>query len=256
MSGKLVGKIALVTGGSRGIGRAIVERFINEGAKVAVNYNKSADKAYQLKKMYRNIEIFKADVSKRDEVKRMIEDIHSKLGTIDILVNNAGILDFRKFEDYDEESVRRMIDVNLFGTIYTTLEALEDLKKNRGVIINIASNAGIGTAFEGTTYYAISKAGIIMLTKRLAYELGKYGIRVNAIAPGWVETDMTIGGRTEDEIKAIKKIIMNKTELNIVGKPEYIADIALFLASEESRFITGQVIVADGGRIDNLTHSV
>ncbi len=186
----------------------------------------------------------------------MIKGIHDKLGAIDILVNNAGILDFRSFEDYDDKAVRYMMDVNLYGVIYTTLEALDDLKRNRGVIINIASNAGIGTAFERTTYYAVSKAGVIMLTKRLAYELGKYGIRVNAVAPGWVETDMTIGGKTLDEIKTIEETMKDKTMLNMVGKPEYIADVVLFLASEKSRFITGQIIVADGGRVDNLTHSV
>ena len=256
MTGEFEGKVILVTGGSRGIGRAIAIKFAEEGAKVAVNYNKSVEKAYELKERYPNIEVFKADVSIRDEVRGMIKGIHDKLGAIDILVNNAGVLDFRSFEDYDDKAVRYMMDVNLYGVIYTTLEALDDLKRNRGVIINIASNAGIGTAFEGTTYYAVSKAGVIMLTKRLAYELGKYGIRVNAVAPGWVETDMTIGGKTLDEIKTIEEVIKGKTMLNMVGKPEYIADIVLFLASEKSRFITGQVIVADGGRIDNLIHSV
>jgi len=256
MTGEFDDKVILVTGGSRGIGRAIAIKFAEEGAKVAVNYNKSVEKAYELKEKYPNIEVFKADVSIRDEVREMIKGIHDKLGAIDILVNNAGILDFRSFEDYDDKAVRYMMDVNLYGVIYTTLEALDDLKRNRGVIINIASNAGIGTAFERTTYYAVSKAGVIMLTKRLAYELGKYGIRVNAVAPGWVETDMTIGGKTLDEIKTIEETMKDKTMLNMVGKPEYIADVVLFLASEKSRFITGQIIVADGGRVDNLTHSV
>lgn len=256
MTSEFNGKIVLVTGGSRGIGRAIAEKFAVEGARVAVNYNKSFDKALELKNIYNNIEIFKADVSIRDEVREMVREIHKRLGSIDILVNNAGVLDFRPFEDYDDELVRHMMDINLYGVIYVTLETLEDLKKNKGIIINIASNAGIGTAFEGTTYYAVSKAGVIILTKRLAYELGKYGIRVNAIAPGWIETDMTIGGKTEDEVKAVEEVVKRRTELNMMGKPEYIADIVLFLASSKSRFITGQVIVADGGRIDNLTHSI
>lgn len=257
MSGRLKGKIALITGASRGIGRAIAKRFAEEGAMVAINYNKSYDAALNLKNSIgKNAQIFKADVSKREDVKNMVKEVHERLGYIDILVNNAGVLDLRPFEEYDEHVIKHMFEVNLFGPIYVTLEFLEDLKKNRGVIINIASNAGIGTAVEGTTYYAITKAGIIILTKRLAFELGKYGIRVNAIAPGLVETDMIFADRSEDDIRGLIELFKSKSVLKMTGKPVDIANIAVFLASEESRYITGQIIVSDGGRIDNLTHSI
>jgi Dehydrogenases with different specificities (related to short-chain alcohol dehydrogenases) len=173
-----------------------------------------------------------------------------------VLVNNAGIMHLMPFEEYNEELFNRMIDVNVKGIIYTTLEFLPQLKRTKGVIINIASNAGIGTAFEGTTYYAITKASVIILTKRMAFELGKYGIRVNAIAPGWVETDMTTANRSPEEVEKVKALVRSRTMLNMTGVPEDIANVTLFLASEDARYITGQTIVADGGRIDYLTHGV
>ncbi|MEM3222064.1 MAG: SDR family oxidoreductase, partial [Saccharolobus sp.] len=168
-----------------------------------------------------------------------------------------GIMLLMPFEQFDEEKYEKMLRINLNGTIYVTYEFLPLLKNSKnGVIINIASNAGIGTAAEGTTFYAITKAGVIILTKRLAFELGKYGIRVNAVAPGWTETDMTLGGKSEEEIEKLRETFKNKTVLATTGKPEDIANVVLFLASDEARYITGQIIVADGGRIDNLTHSL
>ncbi|MCY0859739.1 MAG: glucose 1-dehydrogenase [Sulfolobaceae archaeon] len=250
------GKVVLVTGGSRGIGKEISRHFHMYGAKVAINYNSSKEEALKLKQeLGNNAEIYKADVSKREEVRRMVKEIEETLGKVNILVNNAGVMYAFPFEQYDEEKFNKMWDINFKGTLYTTLEVLPHMKENKGgVIINIASNAGIGTAFEGTTFYAISKAAVIMLTKRLAFELGKYGIRVNAIAPGWVETDMTIGGKSPEEIVKIEEFMKARTSLRMVGKPEYIAKFALFLAVAD--YLTGQVIVIDGGRLDNLTHSV
>lgn len=253
---ELKGKVVLVTGGSRGIGREITRYFHKYGAKVAINYNSSEIEAKKLKEeLGGNLEIFKANVAKRDEVNRMVKQIADTLGKIDILVNNAGIMYSMSFEEYDEEKFERMWNVNFKGMIYTTLEVLPHMKeKKQGVIVNIASNAGIGTAASGTTLYAITKASVIILTKRLAFELGKYNIRVNAIAPGWIETDMTIGGKTQKEISQLEDSFKSKTSLSMIGKPEYIAKAALFLAVAD--YMTGQVIVVDGGRIDNLTHSV
>ncbi|PYB68917.1 short chain dehydrogenase [Thermoplasma sp. Kam2015] len=255
MSGKLEGKIALITGASKGLGRAIAEKFSEEGAKVAINYNSDERSALEVKKKTGG-EIFKADVSDREQVHRMAMEIHSKLGKIDILVNNSGIWYLMPFDQYDDSKVRRMIDVNLMGQIYTTLEFLQDLKEKKGKIINIASNAGIGTAARNTTFYSITKAGVIMLTKRLAFDLSEYGIRVNAIAPGWIETDLTIGGKSQDEIRKLEDDFRSKTTLKMIGRPEYVGNVALFLASDDSEYMNGQVIVIDGGRIDNLTHSV
>lgn len=247
-------KVILVTGGTRGIGRAIAEAFAKEGAKVAITYVSSDDKARELERM--GILTIKCDVSKRDEVKRAIELINNKLGDLNVIVNNAGIMHLMPFENYDEEKFDAMWRVNVKGIIYTTLEALLQLKRTKGVVINIASNAGIGTALEGTTYYAITKSAVIILTRRLAFELGKYGIRVNAVAPGWVETDMTTAGRSPDDIEKTKALIRSRTMLNTTGVPSDIASVVLFLASDEARYITGQILVVDGGRIDYLTHGI
>jgi len=198
----------------------------------------------------------RCDVSRRDEVRKAVEFVRDRLGDANVLVNNAGIMHLMPFEEYNEELFNRMIDVNVKGIIYTTLEFLPQLKRTKGVIINIASNAGIGTALEGTTYYAITKAAVIILTKRMAFELGKYGIRVNAIAPGWVETDMTTANRSPEEVEKVKALVRSRTMLNMTGVPEDIANVALFLASEDARYITGQTLVVDGGRIDYLTHSI
>ncbi len=252
----LNGKVVLVTGASRGIGRAIAIEFARYGAKVVANYSSSEEKAMELKRAQPGIEVFKADVSKREEVKKMVNAIASSIGRVDVLVNNAGMLWLSPFEEFDEQQFERMWNVNFMGAVYVTLEALPHMKKNGGSIINIASNAGIGTAAYGTTFYAITKAALIMLTKRLAFELGRYKIRVNAIAPGWTETDMTIGGRSPEEIMQLESSFRNRSELGDVGTPEDVARLAVYLGSDYSRFMTGQVIVIDGGRIDNLTHSV
>jgi len=246
---------ALVTGGTRGIGRAITEAFLKEGYKVIVLYRGSEDKAKELRE--KGAITIKCDVGDRNQVRKVREEVEKITPQLDVLVNNAGIWYLMPFENFDEEKYQEMLRVNLNGVIYVTYEFLPLLKKSRSAsIINIASNAGIGTAAEGTTFYAITKAGVIILTRRLAFELGKYGIRVNAVAPGWVETDMTLGGKSEEEKEKLREVFRNKTMLHTTGKPEDIANIVVFLASDKARYITGQVIVADGGRIDNLTHSV
>ncbi|MEM1626852.1 MAG: glucose 1-dehydrogenase [Sulfolobaceae archaeon] len=250
------GKVVLVTGGSRGIGREIVREFHKYGAKVAINYNSHEGKARELREeLGERAEIFRADVSKRDEVRRMVYEIEKMLGKVDILVNNAGIVERMNFEEYDEERFDRLINVNVKGIIYTSLEVLPHMKEKRsGCIINIASIAGIGTAMLGSTYYAVSKGAVIILTKRMALDLGKYGIRVNAIAPGWIETDMTLSGRPEEEVNRIREYVRTRTILGRTGLPNDIAKVALFLAVAD--YMTGQVIIVDGGRIDFLTHGI
>jgi len=254
--GKLDNKIVLITGASKGLGSAIARKFNSEGARIAINYNNDDKSANELKNELKGSEIFKANVSKHNEVKNMIDDIHKKLGTIDILVNNAGMWHLLSWDEFDDEKIEQMFNVNLLGQIFTVKESLNDLRKNKGIIINMASNAGVGTAAKNTTFYSITKAGVTMLTKRLAFDLMDDGIRVNAIAPGWIETDMTIGNKNEKEIKDLENFFISRTSLRMVGKPEYIADAALFLASDDSKYMNGQVLVVDGGRIDNLTHSL
>jgi Dehydrogenases with different specificities (related to short-chain alcohol dehydrogenases) len=252
--GRFDGKVVMVTGGTRGIGRAIAETVLREGAKVAITYARSDERARELERT--GVLAIRCDVSRRDEVRKAAEIVRDRFGDVNVLINNAGIMYLMPLEEFNEELFDRMMGVNVKGIIYMTLELLPQLKRTRGVIINIASNAGIGTAFEGTTYYAITKASVITLTKRMAFELGKYGIRVNAIAPGWVETDMTTANRSPEEIEKAKALVRSRTMLNMTGVPEDIANVALFLASEDARYITGQTIVADGDNIDYLTHGV
>ena len=251
----LNGKIALVTGASRGIGRSIAIKLGNMGARVAINYNRGEEEARSLTRLIPDSMAFQADVAQRSQVNRMSEEIHSKMGKVDIIVNNAGYWELMDFVSYREEAMDRMFAVNVKGGINTVLAFLDDLKGN-GVVVNIASNAGIGTAAPKTTLYSLTKAAVIMLTKRLAFDLRDYQIRINAVAPGWVETDMTIGNKSSSEISDLEHYFRSRTTLNSVGKPEDIADVVAFLASDDSRYINGQVIVADGGRIDNLTHGV
>lgn len=259
MTRKLEGRVALITGSSRGIGRAIALEFAKEGARVCVNYVRSEDKAREVVERIRSLGgeaiMIKADVSKLDEVRSLISKVIERFGKLDILVNNAAIMMKGSIVETDDEEfyerLDRMWEVNVKGVIYCCKEAIKHMIKNRyGKIINIASNAGIGTAFPGTTPYAVTKAGIILLTRRLAFELGPYGINVNAIAPGMIVTDMSMA--SPDGIELAKK----RSVLNKVGNPEDIAKLALFLASDESSYITGQIIVADGGRVDYLTHSL
>lgn len=253
----LSGKIALVTGASRGIGAAIARELHARGAYVAINYNSSEAAAEALRKKLGNrAEIFRADVSKRLEVRRMVEDVVRVFGGIDVVVNNAGVMELMPFEQLDEERFDKMWAINVKGPIYVTLEALPYLKKSRGAVVNVASIAGIGTALVNTTYYAITKAALIALTRRLAFDLAQYGIRVNAVAPSWIETNLTTRGRTREEIERVKADIINRTALRALATPEDIAKAVAFLASEEARFITGQVLVIDGGRLDYLTHSL
>lgn len=195
-------------------------------------------------------------MSKRDQVIEASKKVREITNNVDVIVNNAGVMYTMPFEEFDEEKYRRMMDINLNGTIYVIHTFLPFMKERGGVIVNIASNAGIGTSAVGTTFYAITKSAVIMLTRRLAFELGKYNIRVNAVAPGWVETDLTVSGKSPEETEKIKQWFRDRTVLHTTGRPEDIAGIVTFLSSDDAKYITGQVIVADGGRIDYLTHSL
>lgn len=243
-------KTVIVTGGSRGIGKAIVYAFANAGYNVILNYNQSEQSAKNivddLKDCKGIVEMFKADVSKRSEVDAMVEYVNKEFGGIDVVVNNAGISHVGLFDEITEEEFRRVMDVNLMGVFNVTQSALKEcmLSKKDGVIINISSIWGISGASCEVAYSA-SKAGVIGLTKGLAKELAPSNITVNAIAPGAIATDMIYKEYSEQEISTIEKDI----PMGRLGTPIEIANLALYLASDNARYITGQVISPNGGMV-------
>lgn len=244
----LVGKTAIVTGGSRGIGRAIALKLAKLGANVVVNYTSSPDKAEEVvqmaKDMGRDGMAIKADVSNGEEVQELIKLVEEKFPSIDILVNNAGITKDTLFMRMKEEDWDRVMDVNLKGTFNCTKAVTKKMMKQKsGSIVNMASVVGI-TGNAGQANYAASKAGIIGFTKSVAKELASRGINVNAVAPGFIQTDMTdvLSDKIIEEL--IKQI--PKKEL---GKPEDVANLVAFLCSDEAKYITGQVINVDGGMV-------
>ena len=242
----LTDKIALVTGASRGIGAAIAKAFAKEGAAVIINYNGSGEKAQAVAdEIIINggaAEIYQCSVADFDACRQMIETLVKKYGRIDILVNNAGITKDGLLMKMSEEDFDSVIDINLKGAFHTIRHMSRYfLKQRSGKIINISSVSGIlGNA--GQANYSASKAGVIGLTKSTARELASRGIQVNAIAPGFIETDMTDAMQAE-----AKERMTDAIPLKRIGKPEEIADLAVFLASAKSDYITGQVIAADGG---------
>jgi len=240
----LNGKTALVTGASRGIGKAIALELAKNKANVIVNYNSNQAEAEKVAKEARSYGVraiaIKADVSSFDEVSIMSEQIKKEFSRIDILVNNAGIVRDRSLKKMSLEEWHSVIDTNLNSIFYVTREMLP-LLKDGGRIINISSIVGQYGNF-GQTNYAAAKAGIIGFTKSLSKELGKKKITVNAIAPGFVKTTIT-----KDMPFFRKKLINHMIPLKEEAEAEDIANVAVFLASEKSRYITGAVINVDGG---------
>ena len=240
----LSNKTALVTGASRGIGKAIAIELAKNGADVIINYSKdekaAIDVAEQIKNIGRSCIAIKADVSDFEDVANMFNIVKERFGKLDILVNNAGTTMDRTLRKMSQEEWSKVIEVNLNSIFNVTKNALPLLERNSH-IINISSIVGIYGNF-GQTNYAASKAGIIGFTKSLAKELGKHGITVNAIAPGFIESDMT------NKIPFIrKKIIEWLIPLKRTGLPEEVAYAVAFLASGDSSYITGQVISVNGG---------
>jgi len=233
-------KVILITGASRGIGREIAKTLANKGYKIIANYNKSEEKAKELKQENENIEIFKADVSKREEVKKMIKFVLEKYKKIDVLINNAGISEDKLFTDVTDEEWDKMIKNNLYSAFCTTQEAVQSMiNRKEGCIINISSVWGVvGSSCE--TIYSVTKAGIDGMTKSLAKELGPSNIRVNSIAPGIIDTDMN-KGYNKEEIENIR----NEIPLEKIGRTVDIAKCIEWLIEDE--YTTGQVISINGG---------
>lgn len=239
-------RVAIVTGGTRGIGRAISLLMAEEGAKVVANFSKDIDSAEKLlekaKSNQWSIGLYKADVTRFDQVREMVEDVFAQYGRIDILVNNVGIIRdnfLMLMSDEDWDSLLRNNLTSLFHCCKTVIRKM--IPQRRGKIINISSISGIlGTS--GQTNYAATKGGVISFTKALARELGPFNIHVNAVAPGLIESEV-VSKMPKEKMEAIVK----STSLGRMGSPEEVARVVLFLASEASDYITGQTIVVDGG---------
>ena len=237
-------KNIIVTGGSRGIGKCLVENLARDGYNVLLNYNKSEKQAKKIQNDLLEegitIEIFKADVSNRAEVKQMVEFAYKKWGRIDVLVNNAGIAKLQMFQDVKDEDWDEIINTNLKSAFYMTQEVIPYMiHEKNGCIINISSMWG-QTGASCETIYSISKAGMDAMTKSLAKELGPSNIRINSIAPGVIDTEMN--SKIDEQIK---NEIKNDTPLGKIGKPIDIYKCAKWLIEDE--FTTGQVIPVNGG---------
>lgn len=249
---KLNNKIAIVTGASRGIGKSIALEMAKEGAKVIVNYNNNKEKALEVVEAIKNnggtAVAIKADISKRYEVRKMIEITIERFGDIHILVNNAGILQQKPFETITDEEWDKIFEVNMKGTFICSQECIPYMIKNNfGRIINISS---IGGQWGGNlaVHYSATKAGIISLTRSLARIYSKDGINTNCIAPGLVLTEMSaMEMGTEEGKQKLKNIPINRP-----ATPEEIGTIAVFLASKDGSYVTGQTLNANGGMLFNV----
>ena len=245
---RLKGKVALITGASRGIGRETAKLFAKEGAKVVINYCNSEKKAIsvaeEIKEKGGEAIVLKADVSKVDEVKEMVQKTVENFKRIDILVNNAGIGPHAAFLDCSDDIWNRTMEVNLKGPFLCSKEVAPImLKQKKGKIINISSTSGLAERSAlGNTPYTVSKAGVIGLTRALAVNLGP-NINVNVICPGLTDTEMAAALKPERRRKPIEESLVKR-----IGKPEEIAYAALFLASDESNFITSEILTVAGGR--------
>lgn len=238
-------KTVLVTGGAKGIGKAICTRLAKDGYNIALNYNTSEKEAVFLKEQLSavtDVEIFKADVSNSDEVNAMFSKIEKHFGGVDVLVNNAGIAQQVLFTDITDDMWQKMMGVNLTGAFYCCRRALPYMINRKcGAIINVASMWGeVGASME--VHYSASKAGLIGLTKALAKEVGPSGITVNAVSPGVVLTDMMSQFSEED-----KDALAYETPMGVLGNVEDIASAVSFLVSEKATFITGHVLSVNGG---------
>ena len=244
----LKGKCAIVTGAAKGIGKAIALKLASLGANIVLNYRSSEEKAIETENEIKafGVEVLrvKGDISNISDVENLIKSAKEKFGKIDIMVNNAGITKDTLILRMKEEDFNSVIDVNLKG-VFNCLKTITPVmvKQREGKIINLSSVVGL-SGNAGQVNYAASKAGVIGMTKSLAKEIGARGITVNAVAPGFIETDMTevLGDKFKEEAK--KSIPLKR-----LGKPEDVANVVAFLASEDADYITGQVIQVDGGMV-------
>jgi 3-oxoacyl-[acyl-carrier protein] reductase len=244
---KLTGKVAVVTGASKGIGAAIAEELAKDGAAVVVNYSSSPQQAEALvtniKSWGGKAKAVRADVSKPAEAKQLVDAAVSEFGRLDILVNNAAVYDFLPLPQVTEEHFDRMFDLNVKGLLFTTQAATAAMDEQGGSVINIGSMASV-LAPPGSSAYSATKGAVDVITKSLAAELGPRRILVNAVLPGPVETE---GYRATPNVEQIAEMFLPRTPLGRIGQPRDIATVVSFLASPEAGWITGQIIQAAGG---------
>jgi 3-oxoacyl-[acyl-carrier protein] reductase len=252
-------QVAVVTGSARGLGRATARLLAQRGAAVCVNYVVHADAAKALVAEIataggRAIAVA-GEVADSATVEAMVARAEAELGPVTILVNNAGVAWQGTLDTYDQEPVARMRRVNVDGVIHATRAVIGGMRARRyGRIVNVSSIAAIGTALSGNAFYAATKAEVVILTRRFALELGQHGITVNAVAPGFVRTEMTQRGRGAADWPGTEERFVARAMMGRIGEPEDIANAAVFLASPESGWITAQVLTVDGGRMDYIGH--
>ncbi len=242
----LKGKIAIVTGGSRGIGKAVVQMLAGQGAQVAFNYAKNQQAALALEKEIkeRNLKCKAAqvDIKNFDAVKAWIEKVKQEFGRLDILVNNAGIISDKGLFMMSPAEWEEVIQTNLTGMFNASRACIVTfLKQKKGDIVNVASVSGM-IGLKGQTNYSSAKGGMIAFTKALAKEVSPYGVRVNAVAPGFIETDMISGISPQQREQILKQIPLGR-----IGSAQDVANCVKFLLSEQAAYMTGQVVVIDGG---------
>ena len=261
MAERLAGKVALVTGASRGLGRATALRFAQEGASVAVHYHRTNELAddvcAKIAALGGTAVSVQGDLTETGAIPGMVESVLERLGQIDILVNSAGIFLPTDLADAPLDQIERLMQVNFVSIVALTGAVVPGMIERRyGKVINLTSVAALITNVSGSSGYAVSKAAVIAVTRRTALELGPHNININAIAPGLIRTEMGLPETDADERAAKEEVFAADAIMGRIGEPEEIASAAVFLASDEAAFITGQVLVVDGGRTNYFTHSV
>lgn len=243
----VAGKVALVTGASRGIGRQIAQQLAAHGAKVIVNYTSSPEKAAEvvdtIKQAGGEATAVQADISQLAELEQLFQTTISTYGKLDILVNNAGVMKMQAIADVTEADFDQQFAINVKGTFFACQQAAIHMERN-GRIINFSTSV-VGQMFPAYSVYAGTKGAVEQFTRQLAKEFGKKGITINAVAPGPVNTELFTVGKSEQQIEGLR----NMNAFGRLGEPEDIADVVLFLASESSKWVTGQTLRANGGFI-------
>lgn len=246
---RLKNKTAIVTGSAQGIGKAIAVRLAGEGARVLMvdrNIDRLEEAVAEVRRLGHVAELCAADISVAAEAARIVRHAMKKLGAIHILVNNAGVAQVQSFLELSEREWDAVLDVNLKGTFLVSQQAAREMVRQRfGVILNMASTNAL-VSEPGLAHYSASKAGIVSLTKSMALELAATGIRVNAVCPGWVETELSASAGQTSEFVAAS---VARVPLGRKASPDEIAAVFAFLASDDASFITGEAIVVDGGQL-------